>query len=176
MPTVVRNYKYILLATIVGLSVLGFTILLPNLKLIGLVSADSSVSIGDKIGLFIALLGAIATNFTLLSALTTIIISLLVGVNVAFMLYLYRRQKAALSGSSVPVSVSGMTAGIFGVGCATCGSFILTGFLTAVGGIGILAILPFRGQEFGIIGVILLLYTTYFLAQKIIGPVTCEIK
>jgi hypothetical protein len=51
MSTVLRNYRYILLAVFVGLSVLGFAILLPNLKLISLVFGDDSVSLGDKLGL-----------------------------------------------------------------------------------------------------------------------------
>ena len=92
------------------------------------------------------------------------------------MLYLYRRQKTGLSRSGIAVSTFGTTMGMFGVGCATCGSLVLTGLLSTVGGLWILALLPFRGQELGVIGVIALGYTTYFFVQKISSPVTCEIK
>ncbi len=172
MSTVLRNYRYVLLAIIVGLSVFGFAILLPNLQLISLVFGDSSVSLGDKLGL----LGSITTNFMLLSAITTVVISLLVGANVALVLYLYRRKRAGLNKGGVAVSTFGTIVGIFGVGCAACGSLILTGLLSAVGGITVLAVLPFKGQELGIVGVAALLYATYFLVQKIIRPITCEIK
>lgn len=176
MSIVLRNYQYVLLAALAGVAVLGFAILLPNLKLISLVFVDSTVSLGDKLALLMGLLGSLTTNFTPLSALTTVLISLLVGVNVSLMLYLYRRQKAGLSRSGIAVSTFGTTLGIFGVGCAACGSLILTGLLSAVGGLGILTLLPFQGQELGIVGVVALLYATYFLVQKIISPVTCEIK
>lgn len=176
MSTVLRNYQYVLLAIIVGLSVLGFAILLPNLQLISLVFRDSSVSLADKLGLLVGLLGSITTNFMLVSALTTVAISLLVGVNVALVLYLYRRKRSGLNKGGVAVSTFGAIVGIFGVGCAACGSLILTGLLSAVGGVGVLALLPFKGQELGIVGVVALLYATYFLVQKIIRPITCEIK
>jgi len=176
MSTVLRNYQYVLLSFLTGTSVLGFAILLPNLKLISLVLGDNAVSLGDKLALLVKLLGSLATNFTQLSALTTVLISLLVGVNVSLMLYLYRRQKTGLSRSGIAVSTFGTTMGMFGVGCATCGSLVLTGLLSTVGGLWILALLPFRGQELAVIGVIALGYTTYFFVQKISSPVTCEIK
>jgi predicted membrane-bound spermidine synthase len=124
----------------------------------------------------VGLLGSITTNFMFLSALTTIVISLLVGVNIALMLYLYRRQKAGLSRNGIAVSTFVTIIGMFGIGCAACGSLILTGLLSVVGGVGVLTLFPFQGQELGIVGVIVLLYATYFLVQKIIRSITCEVQ
>jgi hypothetical protein len=175
MSVVLQKYPYILLALVVGFVVFAFAVLLPNLTLIRLVWLSDTASLGDKLILPLTLLTSITTNFTALSAITTTATSLLIGVNVALIVYLYRRQKAMLSGGGIAISGIGVFLGMFGVGCAACGSLILTALLSTVGGIGILSILPFQGQELGIVGVLALLYATYFLLRRIIQPITCDI-
>lgn len=175
MNIVLKNYCYVLLALCIGVFIFAFSVLLPNLKLVGMVWGDSAISIASKVALLINLLGSITTNFTVLSAFTTISIAFLIGVNVALMLYIYRRQKVGLSAGGVVVSTFGTVIGMFGVGCAACGSLILTALLATFGGIGILALLPFQGQELGLVGVLALSSATYFLVQKINKPIICEI-
>ncbi len=176
MSVVIQKYPYILLALLVGFIVFAFAVLLPNLTLIRLVWLSDTASLGDKFTLPLTLLTSITTNFTALSALTLTAASLLVGVNVAFMVYLYRREKAMLSTGGIAISGLGVFLGMFGVGCAACGSLILTALLSTVGGIGILSILPFQGQEFGIVGVLALLYATYLLLRRITRPIICDIS
>lgn len=176
MSVVIQKYSYILLAALIGFIVFAFSVLLPNFTLIHLVWLSESTSLADKFILPLTLLTSITTNFTVLSAITTIMISFLVGVNVGLMVYLYRKQKATLSRGGIAISGMGVFLGMFGVGCAACGSLILTTLLSTVGGIGVLSILPFQGQGLGIIGVFALLYATYFLLRRIIQPITCEIQ
>ena len=175
MNVVLKNYWYVLLTLFIGVLIFAFSVLLPNLKLVGMVWGDGAISTTSKVVLLINLLGSITTNFTILSAFTTISIAFLIGVNVALMLYIYRRQKAGLSASGVAVSTFGTVIGMFGVGCAACGSLILTALLATFGGIGILALLPFQGQELSLVGVLALGYATYFLVQKINKPIMCKI-
>ncbi len=175
MSVVIQKYPYILLALLVGFVVFAFAVLLPNLTLIRLVWLSEGASFADKFFLPLALLTSITTNFTLLSAITTTTISFLVGVNVALVVYLYQKREAMLITGGIAVSGIGVFLGMFGVGCAACGSLILTALLSTVGGIGILSVLPFQGQELGIAGVLALLYATYFLVRRIIQPITCDI-
>lgn len=175
MNVVLKNYWYILLTLFIGVLIFAFSVLLPNLKLVGIVWGDGAISTTSKVALLINLLGSITTNFTILSAFTTISVAFLIGVNVALMLYIYRRQKAGLSAGGVAMSTFGTVIGMFGVGCAACGSLILTALLATFGGIGILALLPFQGQELSLVGVLALGYATYFLVQKINKPIICEI-
>ena len=72
-------------------------------------------------------------------------------------------------------SIGGLVSGIFGIGCAACGTFIFTSVLTLFGVGGILAYLPFGGEEFGFLGVGLLLYSLYTLTKKITDPLVCPI-
>ena len=48
-------------------------------------------------------------------------------------------------------------------------------FLGVVGGVGVLTLLPLRGQEIGILGVLILGYTTFLLTRTIIKPLICDI-
>ena len=175
MKFVFRNYPYILLAVFLGLFILGVAILIPSFWLLTTVFADGAISLTDKIMLLWNLLGSLTTNFTMFSASTTVITSLLVGVNASLIAYLYRRQKTQMGTRGVAMSSFGMTLGMFGVGCAACGSLVLTALLASFGGIGLLAILPYQGQEIGVLGVLALGYATYFLTNNITKPIICEL-
>lgn len=155
-----------------SISVLVFVLAvwLPNFRLLFSVWADTSVSLWDKTALPMSLLPSIATNFTLLSASYTIVIAVLAGVNAALMAYLARTR--GMLGGGAAIGLSGMFTGTLGLGCAACGSLILTS-IVSVGGIGVLALLPLGGSEFGLVGVAFLGYSTYLLAKQITKPLVC---
>ena len=67
----------------------------------------------------------------------------------------------------------GIASGALGIGCAACGSFILTATLSSVGAASALAILPLRGGEFGILSVILLATSLVVVSNKIAEPLMC---
>ena len=71
--------------------------------------------------------------------------------------------------------IGGLVSGVFGIGCAACGTFIFTSVLALFGVGGILAYLPFGGEEFGFLGVALLVYSVYSLTKKITDPLVCPI-
>jgi len=173
--TLLKNYRYVLSAVLIGLLVLGLAILFPNLQLLVVVWENDAISWLDASWILIGLLGSLTTNFTTLSAVITVMTSFLVGINIVLIVYLYRRQKRQLSRAGVAVSSVGAFLGMFGVGCAACGSLIFTALLSSFGGIGLLTVLPLGGQEISILGTLVLLYATYFLIRKITRPITCTI-
>ncbi|OGG72745.1 hypothetical protein A3A38_03740 [Candidatus Kaiserbacteria bacterium RIFCSPLOWO2_01_FULL_53_17] len=170
--TILANKRSLTTALAVAAFVFVFAVWLPNLRLLFIVWTDASISLGDKVALPVSLLPSIRTNFTLLSAAYTITIAILTGINVALMLHLIRMGRSMI-GSSAAAGVSGIFTGALGLGCAACGSLILTSLISTVGGISVLA-LPLRGGEFGFIGVALLIYSTYLLAKQITKPLVCE--
>lgn len=161
-----------LIAISVSVLVFVFAVWLPNLRLLFSVWIDTSVSLGDKIMLPASLLLSITTNFTSLSALYTIAIAILAGINAALIVELIRARQ--IFAGSATISASGIVAGALGIGCAACGSLILTALAGTVLGTGALTLLPLGGGEFGIIGVLLLGYSTYLLAKQI-TKTTCDI-
>lgn len=174
LSKVFRHPVYIAISVIIALLVFTFAVLLPNFALLSQVIPSQSISLDDKISLIFSLFESIQTNFTTLSATYTILISILFGINVSLFAYFIRRQKEVIKSTSPVASIGGLVSGIFGIGCAACGTFILTWVLGLIGVAGIISYLPLRGEEFGILGVILLLYSVVITSKKISSPQTCE--
>ncbi len=168
--------KYALLAFIVTIAVFSFEVWFPNWKLIFTVIASPSVSFTEAIGIIFGLFFSIGTNFTVVSASYTIAIAILFGINVTLLTYYISVRKGSLRGKGGALGIGGLISGIFGVGCAACGSFILTSLLALIGIGGALTFLPFGGEEFGFIGVGLLGYAIYWTSKKIQEPVVCVIN
>lgn len=169
---------YVLIAILIAWFVFTFAILLPNFRLVGVVLFSGTASLMDKVTFLFSLYGSISTNFTLVSAITTVAISVLFGINIAlFVSYIRRARKLAGNiGSTGFTGMSGLLSGVFGIGCATCGTFILTPLLILIGVGGILLYLPLKGAELGLIGIVLLIYSIYSLVKKLGDPLVCSVE
>jgi hypothetical protein len=173
---VFRSPVNILVATATSLILFMFAVLLPNFRLIWMVTASSDTTLSQKLRIPIGLLGSISTNFSTLSAVYTILISLLFGINVVMTVYYMKRRVRGVETGGIVAGFFGTMSGIFGLGCAACGSLILTSVISLAGASSILALLPLRGGEFGIIGIILLSVSIYIAAKKIQNPAVCKIN
>src|SRR3546814_218693 len=171
--------RYVILASAVGLAVFILATWLPNLGLVWQIVASGSVPLADKVEVLAGLVGSIATNFTVFSALSTIAIAALFGANVAMIAYQFRlrRQLVRQTGQAgAAASFGGLATGLFGVGCAACGTFVLSPALTLVGISGLIALLPFGGEAFGVLGVGMLGLSLVLTARRIAEPVGCPIR
>lgn len=162
------------LAALVTFVVFTFAVWFPNTKLIFIIIA-STASFQSKVEFLFSLYGSIATNFTTVSAMYTILISILFGISIALIAYYIKERRSVVKGSTA-LSLGGLVSGVFGIGCAACGTFLLTSFLTLFGATGILVFLPFGGEEFGFLGVALLSYSVYMLTKKIAEPMACSVE
>lgn len=172
------DVRYILLATLSALFVFVLSTWLPNLGLVWQISTSSSIALADKIDVLLSLIGSIGTNFTVFSALSTIAISVLFGVNMAMIAYYFgsRRQVLRRAGhAGAAASLGGVATGLFGVGCAACGAFVLSPILSFIGATGLITLLPFGGEEFGLLGVGMLIFSIVLTARKIREPAVCAI-
>ena len=175
LQKVFRKSAYVILALLVSVCVFALAVWLPNISLILSIISSQDVSFVSKIQLPLNLLGSIETNFTLLSATYTVVIAILFGIYIAMIIYFLRRRIKEVGQGGITTGFLGIASGVLGVGCAACGSFLLTS-LTLVGAGGILAFLPLGGSEFGIIGAVLLAIAIYMTAKKIINPQICKIE
>ncbi|GMQ95378.1 MAG: hypothetical protein BMS9Abin13_491 [Patescibacteria group bacterium] len=161
------SIRYAALAVFVALAAFAMATWLPNLELIFSVIASSNVSLFDKLGLLASLTGSIQTNFTAFSASYTIAVAILFGVNAAMILYYVRQKNKSVGQNTGVASFGGFVSGAFGVGCAACGTLVLGPFLAFIGAGGLVAILPLRGQEFGVLAIGLLGTSIAMVAGKI---------
>lgn len=156
----------------IGTLVFAFAVWLPNIRLL-IIVATGSAPLADKIAFPLTLLLSIKTNFTTLSAVFTIVIAILSGINIALIAELVRTRQVFIGGATA--GVTGIIAGAFGIGCAACGTLVVTALTGTILGASAFALLPFGGGEFGVLGVLLLGYSTYLLSKQIIKR-TCEIS
>lgn len=170
--TVFRSPARALTAMAIAGVVLAAAILLPNLALLRIIAADNAIDIGRKLAVASALLGSLTTNFTPLAATYTVLAALLIGVNAVLALYLVARAWSVGKGATAG-GLLGLVSGIFGIGCAACGSIVLAAVAGTAVGAGFLALLPLDGQEAGILGVALLGSATYALLRRIGEPLVC---
>lgn len=176
LQKVFRRPIYAIIAIAASIAVFAFAVWLPNIPLIVRVMGHPGISLSDKLDLPISLLGSIATNFTLLSATYTVVIAILFGVNIAMIIYFLHRRVADAKQNGIAAGLFGIGSGVIGMGCAACGSFLLTSMLSLVGASGILAFLPLAGGEFGFLGVMLLGISLYLTAKQIENPAVCKIS
>jgi hypothetical protein len=174
LERVFQKWEYITLATVVSSVAFALITWLPNLSLV-LESFLSEGTIEERTKLPIILLGSIVTNFTLFSAMYTVCIVVLLGVSVSLMVFSFCQRVPRSKSSGVTSSFFGTLSGLLGIGCAACGSVILTPLLAALGATAFLSFLPLEGSEFGMIGVFLLLLSIYVTAKEIEQPAPCKI-
>lgn len=114
------------------------------------------------------------SNTTSLARYFLLTIAALSALNFTMLTYYLRRRLSMQK--SLGTGFLGMLAGLIGIGCASCGSIILSSVL----GLGIAAnflrALPLNGLEFGLLGVFLLILSIYLVAIKIQDPLTCKLK
>jgi hypothetical protein len=96
-----------------------------------------------------------------------IIIAILGGISLTYSVYLLRRQIK----SNAYASSSSIIASILAPACPSCA----LGLFGILGLGGFLAALPFKGLELGILAIIVLIISIYYLSNKILTK-SCEIK
>ena len=152
----------------------AFAAWLPNLHLITKTVTSSTITLWQKTNLVTSLLGSLQTNFSPFSRTITIISATLTGIQTSLLIYYLRQSMKIYKG--LGVSLAGIATSLLGVGCASCGSVVLTSLIGFGSTTIVLAILPFRGQEFGFVGIAILLFAISFTLKKINQPYVCDVK
>lgn len=167
-----RRYKLIAISIFL-ISLFGSLslIYLPLVRSYIEISNASNIPFSD---LFPELLITIRSYFSPFHLIITFLITLLFGINIAIIAYYIRDYRNKLTG--ITTSTLGVILGVFGIGCASCGSLMLVAILSFLGIGTSLSFLPLGGRELGTLGVVLLVVSTYLLIRKIHKPSTCEVK
>ncbi len=165
--TILAQPRYLLLALIVSWSVFTVAIFVPNYQLFVFGIALEGVGVWPKLSFVLAFYASIFTNFTPVSAVLTTVIAILFGLNVSLLTYYIRTMRGGTVRALGATSLGGLVSGFFGIGCAACGSIILTSLLSLIGAGGLLALLPFGGEEFAFLSVVLLSYSLWQIGTKI---------
>lgn len=174
LQRVFQNPRYVYLAVSVTILGIAFATWLPNITLIYSVVSSSDVSLISKVLLLLNLIGSLVTNFTLFSATYTVVIAVLFGIYISLLTYLLVHRMQSVRAGGIATGFAGIMSGVFGVGCAACGSLILTSIFTFTASSSALSLLPLGGNEFGILGVALLILAIVITARNIEHPLVCD--
>ncbi len=170
--------RYLVVSSAIFVTGVSLVLLLSNLGLLQTVFVSESISFGEKLVFLFSLYGSLVTNFTLLNAFSIILVIVLFSIDLTLLVFYIRRTQKAGRGfkRSRAKSLVGALSGVLGIGCAACGSVILTGVATALGATGLLLALPLHGGEFAFVGIVLLLWSIAYLVKKISDPLVCPAK
>ncbi|MEK6939892.1 MAG: hypothetical protein AABX31_04140 [Nanoarchaeota archaeon] len=150
--------KYFVYSGLFSLLVFSLNALIGNFKLIA--SQFSLLLIFD-------LLASAHTTMSAVSFAFLVIISLLSGIIFSLSLFLVKRQISYGAG----IGLSGIIASILTPACSSCA----LGLAGILGISGFLSVLPFKGMELGVLGIILLGSSLVYLSGKITTK-ACDVK
>jgi len=109
----------------------------------------------------------VGTSYGPVTGTVVVLVSLLVGVDIALVAYHVREHRLSAEGSGG--SLIGVLLGTLGAGCAACGSAILAGVLSLIGAAGLVTLLPLDGLEFAILALAALVLSIHWLADGMRG-------
>ena len=171
---VFRDIRYIAVAFGFGFLAFALSLWLHNLRLVADVIASPLFALPDKVLFLTRLLGGIVTNTTPLSAVLITIMSIVFGVNASLLIYSLVQRSAVVGGIGTKgMTLGGIVSAVFGVGCASCGTYLLGATLSSLGASSVLAFLPLGGQEFLVVSIALLVVSTGWVAKSIVAPKVC---
>lgn len=175
LKNIVLSPRYLILTLGVAFVVLSFLIFVPNRMLVWFGLSQGGGGVVADLGFLLAFYGSLLTNFTPLAATVAVVTALLLGLNVALLIYYVRLMRGGKRSVFVVsgLSIGGLVSAVFGIGCAVCGSIILTSVLGLVGASGLLLLLPYGGEEFSFLAIGLLLYATTLLLRRIEAGRVC---
>lgn len=171
---VFRNRGYVFLTTIVALIFILFAILLPNIPLLFQLLQGINAPL-LKAEILFNLLAGIQTNFTPANRIFTFIIAIFFGIYISLFVFFWKRRKKMIAQTRTKTGFIGLVNGMLGVGCASCGSFLLSTIFSTAGAVGIITLLPLKGVEFAILSVVLLSFSIYTLSKNIVNAGLCKV-
>lgn len=177
LQLVLRKPYYLVLAISCALLFMIFSFSLAIRSILAFSWHVPAASLGRRI-YFLLKSGtlAIPLNLSTHAIIFIIITAILTGINIALLFYYIRKRASFFSGSTA--GFLGMLSAIVGIGCASCGSVLLTSLIGLSASSAIINFLPLKGIEFNVLAITLLLYSTYLVAKKLLPEniLTCEVN
>jgi len=167
---------YLTSAAIAVFFVFSLLSILPNISFIKDILLSPSINTASVIEIIFRIIWGTAANFTSASMLYMVLLSFLIGINVSLLIFYVRLRRVFFGAKKGVVGVLGFLSGVIGLGCASCGSILLTSFLPIFGLGWLVAFLPLHGAEFSILSIILLVWSAKVIFRGINTPMVCTSK
>ncbi len=159
LQEVFANWRYVFLAAVCATMLFAFATYLPNFRLITSFIGNPAIPISAKAQLLWALFEGVGTSVMPLSVAAIAILSLLFGVDAAMLAYQWKTIRSTAPKSGVVGSLVALRAASSVSDARRAVSYFGAAILSFFGASGAIALLPLHGAEFGIAGIILLLFS-----------------
>lgn len=147
---------------------------LPNYEIILNFIFLDSIPFVRKVGLIFeySFVGLFATS--LLSFFITLFTTLFLSLNIVLFYFFYKRQEVIFKNKGFIASILGIFLSLFGVGCLSCGALLIAPLFSFFGIASVLDFLPFGGVGIAILGLVLTIFSFFYLLHQISKPLTCK--
>lgn len=173
MQRVFSRKYYLLLATVVALFVFVSVASAGALHTYARIVAVADIPFSEAAMLGVTILTSSLMTLSLASFSYAALTAILLGMNVTLLAF-YSRMYRSMP-TSAASGILGGAAALLGFGCAACGSVFLISLITALGGTGLIAMLPYHGNEIGYAGIALLTISALLLTRAVNRPRVCPI-
>lgn len=170
---VFKDKRYLMIAIILFFLITGAIIWFQNRELIN--GVFGSFDFISSLKILLLSFGSIISNNTIFSAVGLTLTAFLFSINITLFVYYIRRKISLEKKAGAFKGIFGFVLGLLGVGCASCGSIVLSSVLSLFGLGGLLTFLPLGGGEFLIVGIIFLLFSIYGILKRISSNTVCSI-
>ncbi|MBI1961542.1 MAG: hypothetical protein HYS45_02480 [Parcubacteria group bacterium] len=167
---VLSRWRYALFVAVVAVALFVFVAWLPNRELLAFALSSETLSFWRLVWQSPQFFAANETRTSAFIALAVIILS---ATNIAMLAYYLKWRIRTQRGMGV--GIAGIMVGLLGVGCAACGSIILSSIFGLGAAASFLGVLPFGGLEFGAAGILALLFSIRLLGRRIQNPDQCAV-
>lgn len=167
---VLARPAYVAMALATAGAVLTAVAVARNVELVVRVVVGGSLPFENRAAVLAAMYPFTGSYFEGWAAITVVAFALLVGLDVAMLVYHARKHGATLGlGAGGSAGLIGALLTGLGAGCALCGTSLLAGLLSLLGVAGGGLLLPFEGVGFTLLAVVLVLVSIAWVAAGMHG-------
>ncbi len=138
----------------------------------------SGMTLARKLQLFYTYTYATCADHLWNSRLVTIFLSILIALNILLFVAYAKRQGRYIVAThrTFIASIGGIILGFFGIGCISCGAFILAPLITFLGLGTYMQFFQSNAYLISVIGLVFVLLSNLYLLYQLSKPITCDVS
>ncbi len=173
-----RRKRNILMLTLLSFSFFTLLKVIPVYHILRDSFRVSEMTLIRKIQLFYSYTYATCSDHLWDSRLVTIFLSILIALNVFLFVAYAKRQGKFITAThkTFLTSIGGIILGFFGIGCISCGAFILAPLITFLGLGAYMQFFQTNAYLISVIGLIFVLLSNLYLLYQLSKPITCNVS
>ena len=148
-------------------------VMINNYAFIQTILASDNLSWVSKLKAVLISYQSLNATISMFSVVSITSLCILFGVQTMVIISVFNERRKSFPLRGGALGIFGMISGLFGAGCAACGSIFLGSIFASGATLAVLSWLPFGGEELGVVGMIVILFSLWKLLGFYKSPMTC---